>query len=65
MNAYKYEDTTPRQLGKYKAPASQCNGINQAEDILIDLIDVCYNDKSPYIRARKLMQLKESLRESL
>lgn len=56
---YKYEDTTPRQLGRYKAPKMQTNGINTEEDLLIDLIDITYNDKSAFIKAGKLRRIKE------
>ncbi len=61
MNIYRYEDITPRLLGRYKAPNEQMNGINQEENLLIDLIDICHNDTSPYTKAHKLIKIKESL----
>lgn len=55
---YKFESTTPRQLGKYKAPKMAKNAINENEDLLIDLIDITYNDKSAFEKAQKLLKLK-------
>jgi hypothetical protein len=60
---YKFESTTPRQLGKYKAPKMAKNAINGNEDLLIDLIDIVYYDKSAFTKAEKLQRIKQRIYE--